>query len=162
MREINYKKYTNFKIIDLNSLYDGSDVAIKNLDYNLVEIIKIEAPITLNILKERLREIFDVKKISQKALDIIEERISILGFVKTDNLYDYVLWPKSGEFKVDFVRSYSGRAIYDVPHQEMKNLVNAINLSGEPLYRKILEYFGFEVLTEKARCYLEYIEKKAK
>ena len=85
-----------------------------------------------------------------------------LGFreiVSTDNLYDIVYWPKSGEFKVEELRINFNRQIYDVPHQEMKLLVKDLSLSGEELYRAILNYFGYEILTEKARTYLEYIEK---
>ncbi len=44
----------------------------------------------------------------------------------------------------------------------MFNLVNTLNFRGEELYRKILEYFGGQVLTHKASEYLQFIEKKCK
>ena len=88
--------------------------------------------------------------------------INDLALCTTDNLYDVVYWPKTGAFDVKELRINSNRQIYDVPHQEMKLLVTELNCSGEELYRKILAYFGYEVLTEKARVYLEYIEKTCK
>ena len=161
---MNLKKY-NFAVLkkmDLNSLYDGSAVTLKALDDNLISIINTEAPITMNLVKARLREAFNIGKISQKALDIIEERIKVLGFKKTDNFYDDVYWPSTGVFNINYLREGYERQIYDVPYQEMKNLTDTLNLRGEELYREILKYFGFEVLTKKAEDYLVYIEKKCK
>ena len=157
-----YVKFNNFKPITLEGIYKGDLVTLNNLDFNIESIVNLEAPITLNTLKARLREAFNVKKISQKALDIIYDRIVRLGIVCTDNFYDMVYWPKEGIFKVSELRINSNRQIYDIPHQELKLLVNYLNLNGEELYREILKYFGYEVLTEKARCYLEYIESVTK
>lgn len=162
MRTKDYVKYTNFKSISLDGMYEGNSEVLANLEDNILNIINVEAPITLNTLKQRLREAFNVKKISQKALDIIYDRIVKLGIICTDNLYDMVYWPESGVFKVEALRINSDRQIYDVPNQELKLLVAELNLAGEELYRKILEYFGYEVLTEKARVYLEYIESICK
>ena len=139
LKEINYKKFNSYKPITLDGIYKGDLQTLSNLDFNINEIVNTEAPITLNTLKARLREAFNVKKISQKALDIIYDRIVKLGIICTDNLYDMVYWPESGVFKIEVLRINSDRQIYDVPNQ-------------------ILEYFGYEVLTEKARVYLEYIE----
>ena len=80
---MNTKKY-NFAVLkkmDLNSLYDGSQATLKALDDNLVSIINTEAPITMNLVKARLREAFNIGKISQKALDIIEEHIKKLVII---------------------------------------------------------------------------------
>lgn len=161
---MNTKKYcfAVLKKMDLNSLYEGSQATLKALDDNLVSIINTEAPITMNLVKARLREAFNIGKISQKALDIIEEEIKKLGFKKTDNFYDTVYWPASGVFNIDYLRDGYERQIYDVPFQEMKNLTDTLNLRGEELYREILKYFGFEVLTKKAEDYLKFIEKKCK
>ena len=161
MNVINYKKAQLFKM-DLNSLYEGSDYAYELLDKNLVSIVNTEAPVTLNTLKARLREAFNIGKISQKALDIIETRIKALGFNKTDNFYDIVLWPSNGVFEVDYLREGVYREIYDIPYQEMYNLVSTLNYFGEELYREILKYFGLQVLTHKAEEYLKFIEKKCK
>lgn len=161
MNVINYKKAQLFKM-DLNSLYEGSDYAYELLDKNLVSIVNTEAPVTLNTLKARLREAFNIGKISQKALDIIEARIKALGFNKTDNFYDIVLWPSNGVFEVDYLREGVYREIYDIPYQEMYNLVSTLNYFGEELYREILKYFGLQVLTHKAEEYLKFIEKKCK
>ena len=162
LKTINYFKVNNYAPISLDGIYKGDTVTLNNLKLNIKTIVDIEAPITLNTLKARLRDAFNVKKISQKALDIIFPIIDDLGLNTTDNLYDIVYWPKTGVFDVKELRINSNRQIYDVPHQEMKLLVKELNCSGEELYRKILDYFGYEVLTEKARVYLEYIEKITK
>lgn len=158
MKTINYKK-ANVVHIDLKGLYEGNQNQIKLLDKNLINIINLEAPITFNLLKARLREAFDIGKISQKNLDIINDRINALCFVVTEEIYDQILWPQSGIFKVDYLRINYQRQIYDIPKPEMINLVKELNLSGEELYRAILKYFGYEVLTKKALEYLKYIEE---
>lgn len=161
MKTIDYKKA---KVIPstLEALYSGSAEALEVLDKNLLEIIKVEAPITLTTLKYRLRESYNIAKISQKALDIILCRINYLGFVETFNFYDTVYWPSSGEFSIDYLREAYPREIYDIPYQEMKNLVQEMDYRGEELHRKILEYFGLQVLTHKASEYLQFIEKMCK
>lgn len=157
-----YIRTENFLPISLEGMYKNNLDVIHNLEENIKNIVDIEAPITLNTLKARLREAFGVKKISQKALDIIFPIIDKLGLCITDNLYDVVYWPNSGEFKIEDLRINSNRQIYDIPHQELKLLVDELNTSGEELYRGILNYFNYEVLTEKARVYLEYIERITK
>ena len=161
---MNTKKYSFAKLIkmDLNSMYDGNVSTLKALDDNLLSIVNTEAPITMNLVKARLREAFNIGKISQKVLDIINEHIKNLGFKETDNFYDKVLWPSSGVFEVISLRDGYERQIYDVCYQEMKILTDTLNLRGEELYREILKYFGFEVLTKKALDYLTFIEKKCK
>jgi len=143
-------------------MYEGNSEVLANLEDNILNIINVEAPITLNTLKQRLREAFNVKKISQKALDIILDIINKNNIVVTNNLYDDVYWPSSGEFDVKELRINYVRQIYDIPYQELKLLVYDLNLCGEELYRSILAYFGYEVLTEKARTYLEFIERVSK
>lgn len=162
LRTRKYVKFDNYKPITLEGIYKGDFNSLNNLDFNIMEIIKVEAPITLNTLKTRLREALGVKKISQKALDIIYNRIVKLGIICTDNFFDMVYWPKEGVFVPSELRINSNRQIYDIPNQELKLLVDHLKASGEELYRSILEFFGYEVLTEKARCYLEYIESVAK
>lgn len=162
MRTKDYVKYTNFKSISLDGMYEGNSEVLANLEDNILNIINVEAPITLNTLKQRLREAFNVKKISQKALDIILDIINKNNIIVTNNLYDDVYWPSSGEFDVKELRINYVRQIYDIPYQELKLLVYDLNLCGEELYRSILAYFGYEVLTEKARTYLEFIERVSK
>lgn len=158
MKVKNYIKYVNFKPVTLEGMYAGNEFILNNLKENIKNIIELEAPITLNTLKQRLREALNVKKISQKALDIILEDINKLNIVVTNNLYDEVYWTKSGVFMIDELRINSNRQIYDIPYQELKVLVYDLNLRKEELYRAILNYFGYEVLTEKARKYLEFVE----
>ncbi len=143
----------------LDDLYQGNSNTLEALKENIYNIVDMEAPLTLNTLKARLREAFGVAKISQKALDIIMEDIKELGLKTTENLYDIVLWPKSGIFDINELRE-GDRLIYDIPYQEMVILAASLNLRGEELYRAILAHFGLQVLTKKAEDYLKFIEKK--
>ena len=90
-----YYKCDEFKHIDLDSLYNGDPNSYELLDYDLNAIIYVEAPITLNILKERMREVFDVKKISSKALEIILKETEKLGFITRHSNIDEIneFWP---------------------------------------------------------------------
>ena len=162
LKTVKYIKYHNYLPISLDGIYKGEEVALNNLKDNIKSIIEVEAPITLNTLKARLREAFRVKKISQKALDIVLICMGELDIDITDNLYDIVYWSQGMTHEMPYLRIDSNRQIYDIPHQELKPLVKELNLSEEELYRAILNFFGYEVLTEKARVYLEYIEKMTK
>lgn len=156
-----YQEFKDYKKISLTGIYEG--VLINNLDYNLENIIKVEAPITLNTLKQRLREELDVKKISQNMLDIINDRLNHLEIIKTDNFYDITLWPKTGKFVLDYVRR-SNRQIYDIPFEELNVLcVNLISqgFDNEQIKREMLKFFGYEVLTKKANDYLDFVIKKS-
>ena len=154
-----YKRFNNLIKMTLDDLYQGNSNTLEALKENIYNVVDMEAPLTLNTLKARLREAFGVAKISQKALDIIMEDIKELGLKTTDNLYDIVLWPKSGIFDINELRE-GDRLIYDIPYQEMVILASSLNLRGEELYRAILAHFGLQVLTKKAEDYLKFIEKK--
>ena len=154
-----YKRFNNLIKMTLDDLYQGNSNTLEALKENIYNVVDMEAPLTLNTLKARLREAFGVAKISQKALDIIMEDIKEFGLKTTDNLYDIVLWPKSGIFDINELRE-GDRLIYDIPYQEMVILASSLNLSGEELYRAILAHFGLQVLTKKAEDYLKFIEKK--
>lgn len=154
-----YAKAKNLIHITLDQVYNDLPSVTKIIDQNLLNIINTEAPLTLNTLKARFREIFDVAKISGKALDIIMDRVNALGIIYEEELYDFVIWPQSGKFSVNYLRINSDRLIYDIPPVELKNLQLSINKTGEELYREMLKYFNLEVLTEKARNYLAYVEE---
>ena len=160
MNEIKYIRCNNLIKISLDDLYDGVNNSYNKLKENIKNIILTEAPLTINTLKARLREAFNVAKISQKALDIINEILDSLNIIRTNNLYDDVIWPSSGIFDIDGFRINSDRQIYDIPYQEMILLFLDYNLSGEELYRAILSYFGLQVLTKKAFDYLAFVESK--
>jgi len=165
MNKVEYIRCNDLKYINLNGLYNQDYDSLKNLDYTILKVIEVECPISLNILKARLREAMNIKKISQKALDIINERLDYYGVIRTTNLYEEILWPSTGVFKIDYIRINSGLQIYDVAHQELcvlaKEFMNE-GLKGEELYRAILNFYNYEVLTEKALIFLQYIEEKVK
>lgn len=162
MKTVNYEKAVSLKHITLDDLYNNYSSISLALENNIKNIIDTEAPLTLNTLKARMREVFDVAKISGKALEYILDVLNDKKYVMEDEIYDTIIWPTSGKFNVDYLRINSNRLIYDIPSAEFKNLVAEYDLEGEELYRAILSYFNLEVLTKKARDYLEYIEKKCK
>lgn len=159
-KEVRYLKCEDFIPLDLDMMYAGSIEVLKKLDNDLENIINTEAPITYNILKERLRECFNIKKISGKALDIIIEHLKKFGYEETDNLFDRTIWPDRGVFSVDYVRVGYTRQIYDIPREEISNVCLKYIKEGytaDELYHKVLSYFSYEVLTEKARAYLDFV-----
>ena len=165
MKKVEYVRCNDLKFINLNGLYNEDYTSLKNLDYTILKVIEVEAPISMNMLKARLREAMEIKKISQKALDIINKRLDFYCIKRTSNLYEEILWPKSGDIKINYLRVNGDRQIYDIAYQELINLSkDFINygLKGEELYRAILAFFNLEVLTEKAKVYLEFIEEKSK
>ncbi len=164
MKIIKYVKCQDLKYINLNGLYNQDYNSLKNLDETILNVIEVESPLSLNTLKARLREAMNIKKISQKALDIINERLDYYGIIRTSNLYEEILWPKSGFFNVDYLRVDSELQIYDIAYQEMINLSKdliAKGFKGEALYREILAFYHYEVLTEKAFNFLKFIEEKS-
>ena len=165
MKKVEYVRCNDLKFINLNGLYNEDFTSLKNLDYTILKVIEMEAPISLNMLKTRLREAMEIKKISQKALDIINERLDYYGIVRTSNLYEEILWPKEGIFEVNYLRVNGDRQIYDIAYQEMINLSKdfiELGLKEEELLRAMLAFFNLEVLTEKARTYLKFIIEKSK
>ena len=71
MKKIDYVKCNDLKFINLNGLYNQDYASLKNLDQTILNVIEVESPVSLNTLKARLREAMNIKKISEKALDII-------------------------------------------------------------------------------------------
>ena len=163
MKKVDYVKCSDLKFINLNGLYNQDYVALKNLDQTILNVIEVESPVSLNTLKARLREAMNIKKISQKALDIINERLDYYGIVRTSNLYEEMLWPSSGVFMIDYVRVNGDLQIYDIAYQEMIVLAKyfiSLGLKNEELHRAILAFYNYEVLTEKASEFLKFIEEK--
>lgn len=161
-KEINYLRCTDYVKLNLDAMYEGNQKTLKDLDYDLENIINTEAPITYNILKERLRECFGIKKISGKALDIILDHLNKLGYQETDNLFDKTIWADAGVVDINYVRVGYQRQIYDIPREEISNVCLKLKAEGykkDDLYHAVLKYFGYEVLTEKAREYLNFVFK---
>jgi hypothetical protein len=163
MKTRNYLFSQELRKIKLESLYEGKFDSFNDLAYDIDSIINTEAPITLNLLKERLRYVFSVAKISQKALNIINDIIERGGYKKTYELNDVVFWPSEGVFKVEFVRINSLRQVYDVPKEELSLVLqNFMSPDLSKTYHDTLNFFGFEVLTKKALEHFEFVIKYMK
>lgn len=154
-----YEKFKNYKPLNLDLMYKGDLDILNALDYNLEQIIELESPLTYNTLKERLREIFSIAKISSKALDIILEHLKKIKHYETNNLYDNVIW-KNNSYTMNYLRVGYQRQIYDIPKEELSLVFLAVkdnNLDKDDLYHKVLNYLGYEVLTKKALEYLDFV-----
>lgn len=163
IKEKEYVKASELRSLSLDEMYKGSSIVLENLSYDLNNIINTEGPITYNTLKERLRECFQVAKISGKALDIIIPQLKKFNFEETDNLFDKTIWPDQGVYNIDYVRVGYQRQIYDIPREEISNVFKEyinLGLAEEELYHKVLNYFGYQVLTKKAFEYLNFVYKK--
>lgn len=157
-----YYKCDDYKPLNLDMMYEGNATVLNNLDYDLEAIINTEAPLTYNTLKERLREAFGIAKISGKALEIIQTHLNRFGYEETDNLFDKVIWADRGVYQMDYVRIGYQRQIYDIPKEELKNvLIEYLNegYRDEELYHKVLNFFGYQVLTAKALEYFDFVMK---
>lgn len=157
-----YIKCTDYKKLSLDAMYDGNQVVLNDLAYNLEAIINTEGPLTYNTLKERLREAFGISKISGKALEIILPILKKLNYMETNNLFDTVIWPDRGIFDIDFVRMGYERQIYDIPMQEIRNVFYEYKnkaIDKNELFHMVLNFFGYSVLTQKASEYLEFVLK---
>ncbi len=144
-------------------MYEGNIETLKKLDEYLKQIVLTESPLTYNTLKERLREIFEVGKISSKALEIILEHLNKYNFKETYNLYDNVLW-KDDNLDIAYLRVSYQRQIYDIPKEEMALIFNEFKNEKniDELYHKVLNYLGYSVLTKKAKDYLDFVYKNLK
>lgn len=162
--EIITKEYvltTNLKHVSLEDLYNSSEVALSNLANDIKLIVETEAPLTFNTLKERLRQCLNIGKISQKALDVIMPIFNQFNFKLTDNLLDKTIWPTSGIFDIEYVRMGYQRQIYDIPLEEIRNVVNYYNnlsTNDNELFHSVLTFFGYQVLTQKANTYLTWVK----
>ena len=58
LKTVNYKKVNNYLPVTLEGIYKNNAETLHNLEINIKNIIEVEAPITLNTLKARLREAF--------------------------------------------------------------------------------------------------------
>lgn len=157
----NYELASGLRSVSLEDLYNSSEIALSDLAYDIKTIVETEAPLTFNVLKERLRQCMNIGKISQKALDVIMPVFNQFNFKLTDNLLDKTIWPSSGIFDIDYVRMGYQRQIYDVPLEEIRNVLVYYNDSSNndtELYHQVLSFFGYQVLTQKANTYLTWVK----
>ena len=76
-------------------------------------------------------------------------------------MLDKTIWPSSGIFDIDYVRMGYQRQIYDVPLEEIRNVLVYYNVSSNndtELYHQVLSFFGYQVLTQKANTYLTWVK----
>ena len=66
MKTINYERAVNLNHITLDDLYNNFSAISNALSNDIKVIIETEAPLTLNTLKARMREVFDVAKLVVK------------------------------------------------------------------------------------------------
>ena len=126
------------------------------------DLIKQEYPISKNMLLEKIKENYQILRMTQKTLSIIMAQIRIASPVETND-YDSTIfyWPKDSNLKVNNFRS-STRDILDISKEELITLINSVikiykDIDKEELIRVIAELMNITIITSKVRRKLEYV-----
>lgn len=160
MDKRNYLACDELKMSSLAALYANNKEALDTLEYNINCLVQTEAPIALSLFNKKIRETLGVKKISQNAFEIIEACLNKLGFTIEKNDFDPIIWSEFGPYEMKFFRENSGRTIYQIEKSELRILINELKKKTDDknqLYHEVLKYLGYEVLTQKALDYLNYV-----
>lgn len=160
MDKRNYLACDELKMSSLAALYANNKEALDTLEYNINCLVQTEAPIALSLFNKKIRETLGVKKISQNAFEIIEACLNKLGFTIEKNDFDPIIWPEFGPYEMKFFRENSGRTLYQIEKSELRILINELKKKTDDknqLYHEVLKYLGYEVLTQKALDYLNYV-----
>lgn len=160
MQERNYLFCDELKKLSVDALYSGSIEALEILRYNVNCLVQTESPIALSLFNKRIRETLGMKKISQNAFSILEKIIKEFDFVIEYNEFDPIIWSEIGPHKMKFFRKNSERTLYQIEKSELLILIEELDdgkKDKNTLYHDVLRFLGYEVLTQKAADYLDYV-----
>lgn len=100
----------------------------KETIYKIIKnIIEVEAPISINTIKERVRDLFSIKRKNKENELVLNYFIS-----KIDNPYSYsynnikFFFKNNSDFTLDFYRKNNGRDILDISKEEVGFLIMVI------------------------------------
>lgn len=129
-------------------------------------IFSIEAPISDELLKKRLRSIYKIGRISPKKYEVILSRLKEIGAtpIEFDDITYW--WPSS--LLSSSIASYrvgGDRNMVDIPYEELRLCIQDIlDLQGEltldDLCKEVLHLFDFEALTERSKKHIKEAIKK--
>ncbi|MCI5996655.1 MAG: DUF4011 domain-containing protein [Parvimonas sp.] len=157
--DVKYEKYYNN--------FSADDVSIENykiISEEVSKIIKAEAPISVNLLYDRLSEIFGNIRLTKRIISIFDFSISKVKSYKTKEHNETIYWNSSEEFrnynKYRLPSDLYKREIYKISQEEISNLItfivyNSDAISEQELLKRTAELLGSNRLTDKIRSYLK-------
>lgn len=140
--------------------YPHLDNIIRDLPGVISRILADESPISITLLKKRIRDIFSLKRIDSKMLYRIRHQLDAISAFKDPFDGEDYYWPSSQD--PEGYQSYrvgGDREIGDISKEEIVNAKDDIEsiqgqLSDDDLCHKILELFGFGVLSERSKSHI--------
>lgn len=140
--------------------YPRLDNIIRDLPGVISRILADESPISMTLLKKRIRDIFSLKRVDSKMLYRITHQLDLISAFKDPFDGEDYYWPSSQD--PEGYKSYrvgGDRELSDISKQEIVNAKEDIEsiqgqLSDDDLCHKILELFGFSVLSERSKSHI--------
>ena len=145
--------------------YDNESGFDYNLGLLLRDILEQEAPLSFNILKDRVKEHSNIKVMSQKAQMRLQMMLKVLQYPKTlDQDGSEFYWDKTSNLTVTKYRAAFKRDLSDIAKEEIICAMNNVfevqgNITGEDLYKFTLIALGFDnpTLTKANKERLAYV-----
>ena len=140
--------------------YPHLDNIIRDLPGVISRILADESPISMTLLKKRIRDIFSLKRVDSKMLYRITHQLDLISAFKDPFDGEDYYWPSSQD--PEGYKSYrvgGDRELSDISKQEIVNAKEDIEsiqgqLADDDLCHKILELFGFSVLSERSKSHI--------
>ena len=140
--------------------YPHLDNIIRDLPGVISRILADESPISMTLLKKRIRDIFSLKRVDSKMLYRITHQLDLISAFKDPFDGEDYYWPSSQD--PEGYKSYrvgGDRELGDISKQEIVNAKEDIEsiqgqLADDDLCHKILELFGFSVLSERSKSHI--------
>ena len=140
--------------------YPHLDNIIRDLPGVISRILADESPISTTLLKKRIRDIYSLKRIDSKMLYRIQHQLTDISAYGEPFDNETYWWPSSQD--PEGYQSYrvgGDREIGDISKEEIVNAKEDIesiqgHLSDDDLCHKILELFGFSVLSERSKSHI--------
>lgn len=126
-----------------------------NLESNLKLLVSAEGPISLNLVKARVRAAYHLKALSPKMSNEIEQALNQFSY--TFDQFDKFYWGNQDNYMSNF-RLAGGRDIQDVSKEELIACMRQIirmqggMVDADDLFHAVLDAFEFESRTLNKRC----------
>ena len=150
VNKISYVKYNEF----IARLNDDREVLMV-----LKGLINKEAPVTFDYIKERIRKMSNISRISKKESDRLRYLIGECGFYHTLSPDTY--WINTDQYlSFKNYRENKDIDICKVPYEELGNLFTDIikdlkTIDKKDLFKFVTVFYGYKVMSQKTQNYLE-------
>lgn len=167
INRIPYKKVTNLPKIDYDLI--SEEYYINSYCSKLLEIIKVEGPVSFERIKELSKEMFNITRIADKGKEIILKHLKTLkNVIATDDLNGEKFYWYSVDGTIPQVNYFrvGDREVEDISKEEMLYLINAFIENRGKANEKEIEEFILEELKlstgRKIREKIHYVIDDAK